>query len=1046
MYTTRTEITRSPIRDYLALINSMSKFVIGTAMYTPFTLLKRSSRTGTNGSPANTRGHLGRQLTLRGALGFIANRFNASPRLRDQLMGTQGWINAIIGLRSDDGLVEQAIIIRDGRITIADRIPENANVIVIFREEEDVLKQLQSSPEEGYKMILRGRIRVEGNMMYMGFWDYLNNLIVGGSQKKAVLKQIEQHRKANQTLACGCSANGRQERRQRTSNLLRGEKVDPGVKHLADPYLSTYTLGSFPRLERMRAERINATPEITAEYGKLVTDFFVENGYETKRDGSLWDPNIRTASCLKYVMENRKPLIRTGDLLAGTYTPNPVFGTVGHPNSLGTFLWGELNTCRHRELEPFTITPETAEILHKHVFPFWVDRNITRWWNVEFDTPLTARIHDRFFAVFFWKTTSNMENSPGFERVLKKGLAGLRAEIDRELREDANADEEKRNTLAAMKIAMDGVSAYARNLAQRARDEAAAETDAARAQELEAIAGILDRVPDQPARTLHEAIQALWIMHIAVGMENIDDGPSLGRLDQILQPYFEADIAQCADDSAKETYIRNAIELLGSLFLRINSHWPQTPDIGTLLNSGSPLNTTIVVGGVTEDGGDAVNDLSYLILKVTEMLVLNDPNMHARYQPGVNSRAFLRRVCEVDYITGATPCIHGDETVISAVSAGKDWRIEDIRGWTPTGCVEPSLPGKSVSATSSLEVNLVAPFEMALNNGTHPLMQWDLGPKTGSIENGDFSNFEDFQNAFTKQCKFLFEQTVIGNNQLGAVHQRHLPAPLMSSLFDGCIEKGRGYARGGATYNSSGVSLTGLTDVVDSLMAIKKLVYDEKRVTFPELKKAIDSNFVGYEKLHAMIKSRVPRFGSGNQEALDMANWVTGMVNGYYRNQKNYRGGAYTTGWWSMNYHTAYGRVAGASASGRLDGEPFTPGLTPHPAASTNMLDNLLDVAQLDPKTIDNNIAFNVRIVPSSKDTHEQTVERMTNYVETFIKKGGMQVQFNVVDTDTLKDAMAHPEAYPDLLVRVSGYCGYFTKLHRDLQLEIIRRCEYGLD
>jgi len=334
---------------------------------------------------------------------------------------------------------------------------------------------------------------------------------------------------------------------------------------------------------------------------------------------------------------------------------------------------------------------------------------------------------------------------------------------------------------------------------------------------------------------------------------------------------------------------------------------------------------------------------------------------------------------------------------------------------------------------------------MALNNGTHPLMRWDLGPKTGSVNNGSFPTFDAFFDAFKKQCDYMFGLSVLGNNQLGEVYQRHLPGPLMSSLFDGCIEKGRGYTRGGATYNSSGVSLTGLTDVVDSLMAIKKLIYDEKKITFPELKKAMDANFKGYEKIHAQVKNRVPRFGSGNPEAVAMANRVTAMVNDFYRNQKNYRGGHYTTGWWSMNYHTAYGRITGASACGRLDGEPFTPGLTPHPSASPNMLDNLLDVAQLEPRTIDNNIAFNVRIVPSPKDTHEQTIERMASYVETFIDKGGMQVQFNVVNTDTLKDAMAHPELYNDLLVRVSGYCGYFTKLHRDLQLEIIRRCEYGL-
>jgi formate C-acetyltransferase len=504
-------------------------------------------------------------------------------------------------------------------------------------------------------------------------------------------------------------------------------------------------------------------------------------------------------------------------------------------------------------------------------------------------------------------------------------------------------------------------------------------------------------------------------------------------------------MSRLLSDSEKSDYVKHVVELLGCLFFRLASHKIVAPEIGTWQNSGAPPNTTITVGGVTGEGNDAVNDMSYLILKVTEMLGLQDPNMHARFKPGVNSKQFLKRVCEVNYITGATPCIHNDDAMIKALSANKHWELEDIRNWTPTGCVEPSIPGKHCSATSSLEVNLVVPFEMALNDGFHPLVNWQLGYHTGRIEDDAFKSFEDFWNAFEKQCEFLIEQTVIGNNELGEVHQRHLPAPLMSASIEGCIQKGRGMTRGGAKYNSTGVSVIGLADVVDSLLVIKKLVFNQKRFTFSELKKAIDQNFSGYETIHALVKNKVPRFGSGDSDAVEMARRVTKLVSGQYKSHSNYRGGHYATGWWTMNNHSTYGRVSSASPSGRLKGEPFTPGLTPHPSASVNMLDNLLDVAQLDPGTLDNNIAFNVRIVPSAKDSHEQTIHRMSEYVLTYFEKGGMQIQFNVVDTDTLKDAMANPEHYPDLLVRISGYCGYFVELQRDLQLELIRRSEFGI-
>jgi pyruvate-formate lyase len=236
-----------------------------------------------------------------------------------------------------------------------------------------------------------------------------------------------------------------------------------------------------------------------------------------------------------------------------------------------------------------------------------------------------------------------------------------------------------------------------------------------------------------------------------------------------------------------------------------------------------------------------------------------------------------------------------------------------------------------------------------------------------------------------------------------------------------------------------------LADVVDSLMAIKKLVFDEKIISFAEMKKAVDDNFTNNQKLHAMVKTRVQRFGSGSNEAVEMANKVTGLVHSYYSSQQNYRGGMYTSGWWSMANHAAYGRVTGALPSGRLAGEPFTPGLTPHPSASTSLLDNLRDVARLDPRTLDNNIAFNVKIVPGSLDTHEQVVNTMAHYAKTYFEMGGMQTQFNVVTTDILKDALANPEYYQDLMVRISGYVAYFTRIQRDLQLEVIRRAEYKI-
>lgn len=977
---------------------------------------------------------------LKESLTLFALCFNSDPGLQSELKGTQGWIDLSVGLRSEDGKVEQAVIIKNGVVSVESPAPSHVDTMVTFADESTVATYLGAKGDILINLVLTGKVKVGGNLILMGLFEYLLSVLGGDEDVPETIEDSLSQQQEDLVSLSAC----RSEKKKRRQSRISGERNDPGVKYLEDPYFADVDLDDFPRVAGFRDTYFSLRPEVSAEHGKLLTDFFIANGYEQKTDGAAWDPNLRKAESFRYLMEHKMPAIRENDLIAGSYTENPVFGAVGQPYAYGTFCWGELRTFHKRKLQPYTISAETIDTLHKHVFPFWAKRNIQELWKIDFNNPLPAQIHDRFFSVFFWKTVSICQMAPAYSLVLTRGTKGLADDIRAELVRDTQADEEKKNTLNAMIITLEAVAIYGAHLADLAKQQAAETHDPSRRAELEAMHAILERVPENPARTLDEAVQALAIIHIATGLEITDDGPSLGRLDQILQPYFESDMSKLTTEEERKAYIAHVLELMGCLFLKIASHEIPSPEIGIWLNSGTPPNTTIVVGGVTPEGKDAVNDMSYIILKATEMLALNDPNVHARFKRGVNSQTFLKRACDVNYITGSTPCIHSDDAVMEALGQN-GWDITHVRDWTPIGCVEPGIMGKHSSATSSLEVNLVSPLEMALNNGIHPLNHWKLGPDTGSIENGDFKTFDEFMNAFENQCRFILEQSVIGNNQLGIIYQNHHPAPLLSAMMEGCVKTGRGATRGGALYNSSGVALTGLADVVDSLMAVKKLVFDLGLVTFQDLKKAIDTDFKNDPGLHALTRTRVPRFGSGDSEALDMAKYVTGFVSGYLRSQKNYRGGHYTSGFWSMSYHSAYGRLTGALPSGRLAGEPFTPGLTPHPSASKNLLDNLRDVAGLDPKTLDNNMAFNVRVVPAASDSHDQAVTRMTHYAGTYMDQGGMQLQFNVVNTDILKDAMMHPEHYQDLMVRISGYCGYFTRLHPDLQHEVIRRSEFSM-
>jgi pyruvate-formate lyase len=259
------------------------------------------------------------------------------------------------------------------------------------------------------------------------------------------------------------------------------------------------------------------------------------------------------------------------------------------------------------------------------------------------------------------------------------------------------------------------------------------------------------------------------------------------------------------------------------------------------------------------------------------------------------------------------------------------------------------------------------------------------------------------------------------------------------------MEKGKDVVFGGAKYNSSGTAMIGLADVVDSLMVLKKLVYEERRIDLPRLVEVLDRDFAGDEALHARISNKVPRFGSGDPETIAMAQGLIDWVYDLYQSFPHYRGGRYTTGYWSMSNHVAFGTLSGALPSGRRRYKPFAPGITPAPGAKDTLLQNIRTLASLDPLKMPNNIAFNVKILPDPHDTPEQALDTMTAYAKTYLDLGGMQMQFNVVSTETLRDAMEHPELYRNLMVRISGYNAYFVELNRDLQLELIARTEHAL-
>lgn len=970
-------------------------------------------------------------------LSFMAAAFSKVSTLKKYLKTTDGWNDLSVGLCTEDGKVSQSIWFKEGRGKVKKGV-DGVGVKLILKDTHALTLLASLPPNEVLNLLLKNQMASVGSMSDLQFFNFLISVLMKNKQIKQMNKQKTEEISFGKKIGASERKDARPDK-----EFIKADRVDKGVKYIEDdPYLSRYSLKDFPRLQKFLNIHFTTTPAICTERAVIITDFCKKNGFETKPDGTPWVPELRQGYLYKYLMENKKPFIRKDDLIAGTTTTKDI-GVVIYPDTSGVLIWGELLTVSNRMLNPYAaLSEKEMSDLNGYVFPYWKNRSVREWVRNKYDSPVCQKLDERWAVTFLWKTVALSHTIIDYPKLLKIGLTGVIDEIKAELARDINAPQSKKDELNAMILCYEGIISYARRLAEQCKTDAEEESNPERKNELLHLAEVVAHSPEFPARTLDEAVNAIWIQWIAIHMESTNAGYSIGRLDQFLQPYFVADMEKLQSQEEKDAYVKHAIEMIGCLYMRCTDHLPLIPDIGNYLFGGSSSDQAITLGGITADGEDAVNDMTYVVLKATEILAIRDPNVNARYNVEKNSDAYLKRLCEVNVNTTATPSIHNDTVVMESLD-DFHYKPEHLRDWSATGCVEPTISGKHIGHTNCMMFNMVAALEMAMFNGYHPLMRWHLGPRTGMPE--DFKTFDDFFNAFCAQLSFLADLACQYNNYLGEAHSVIRPTPMMSALIEGCIDKGLDCSKGGAMYNSSGNACIGLADIVDSLMVIEKLVYERKKYTLSQIVTAVSENFEGYDVMRSEMLKSVPLFGSNDDEAVAMANRVTKFVKETMWKHLNFRGGHYTAGFWSMSNHVAFGTLTGALPSGRLSGKPFTPGLTPEAHASKSLLDNIKDVARLNPHNMNNNIAFNVKVTPSAGDSHRDTVDHLYSYAKAYADLGGMQMQFNVVSSKTMRAAMANPDAYRDLMVRISGYNAYFVTLNRELQLELIDRADYNM-
>ena len=795
---------------------------------------------------------------------------------------------------------------------------------------------------------------------------------------------------------------------------------------LKDKRLSEYTLQNLNGVSELRDEMRNSPVHICIERAKYITEYMKSHSDKEREEM----PILYRAEAVYHYLSNKKAVIPDNNLLAGTTGAYLKTAPV-YPEFIGLTIWSELDSISGRKKNPQLISKEEARILNLDIFPYWIDRDVlasTKKRNEDFKP-----IHLLEKMIFYVASKAGCisHTVPDFKRVLAEGLTSIIEEAE----EKAAAQPQNSEFYRAVALVLRGTINYAHSLSQEAKRLAENENDKVRKAQLLEMARVCETVPAGPAHSFREALNSLWICFIAIHAENINMAMSPGRLDQVLYSYYQKDI-----ENGTIT-IQEAIELVSCLWIKFGDNVDLVPQVSEELFGGAGTAPAVTLGGVDENGADAVNDLTYIMLRVTELLSLREPNMNARYYAGVNDREYRDRVAEVIANTKAIPAFYNDiENIRTLENQGVT--TAHARDYAVIGCVELASAGRSYDASSSIILNLTAALEMALYNGKRYITgDTQFGPETGDPVK--MRSFEEFWNAFLQQTSWLIEQAVSLNEKMAVIHQEMLPTPLLSALFEGPMESGKDLIFGGAVYNSSGATHVGFADVVDSLNAVKKAVFEDHYCTFEELLQAVRTDFKDKKELLAYLKNKPLKYGTQKETENGLSCALIRFLYETYQGYTNYRGGKYRPAYWTMTNHAGQGKITYALPNGRKAYEPFASGITPVSQSAKNLTECFNSVGALNSLYIPGCVALNIKFtsIKSSED-----VKRFGDFVEAYFLNGGQQVQFNIMSREDLENAKKHPERYPNLLVRVSGYSAYFNDLNEAMQDELIHRAEYKVN
>ena len=789
--------------------------------------------------------------------------------------------------------------------------------------------------------------------------------------------------------------------------------------------METRIRGSFERTRKLREESMKATPYITIERARLITQAY------KKYEGTVEIPVLRGLA-FKYYMENRTLCINDGELVVGEKGEGPQ-GAPTYPE-LCCHSLEDLDVMDQRDIISFKVSDEIKKIHEEEIMPYWENRQIRK----KMMDSMTQEWIDCYQSGMF--TEFMEQRAPGHtvggNVFYKKGFLDLKADIlvaiDKlDFVNDLDAYDKKAE-LEGMMHCCDAMAIYGKRYAQYARELASNEEDEQKKADLLLIADNCDIVPAHAPQTYHQAVQMYWFVHIGVTTElNIWDAFSPGRFDQHLNPFYEKDV----EDGILNR--EQAQEILECLWVKFNNQ-PAPPKVGITLKESSTYTdfANMNTGGITEKGEDGVNEVSYIILDVMDEMKLLQPSSNVQISRKTPQK-FLKRACEISRKGWGQPAFYNTEAIIQElVEAGKT--IEDARYGGTSGCVETGCYGKEAYILTGY-LNIPKVLELTLNNGIDPTTGKKLGIETGNPE--DFKSYEELFDAFKAQLHHIVEIKVNGNNIIERLYSKNMPAPLMSTVVDDCIKTGRDYNNGGARYNTKYIQGVGTGTITDSLASIKYNVFEQNKFTMKELIEALNNNFEGYEAIHNMVVNKTPKYGNDDDYADDIMKTV---FNAYYdeiTGRPTPMGAKHRINMLPTTCHVYFGEVMGASPNGRLAEKPLSEGISPEKGADTNGPTAVIkSCAKMDHLRTGGTL-LNQRFAPSVVQG-EEGLDNMANLVRAYFNMDGHHIQFNVFDKEVLLAAQKNPDEYKDLIVRVAGYSDHFNNLSRALQDEIIGRTE----